>query len=310
MTAAVQNLLLRLGTAFVPMLSRRGELRLSRFFAWCLCHPVFRFHRYAAANVDLVYGASMTPAEKAALVRDSFRSAALVLMDYFWFARHTTERLAKHVEVGDETMERWIAGRFPGVFITAHIGNWELAGLAIAERGRRLWSVFKELGSPSVSRRMREFRGSGGQRVIPRSGALAGILRALRARDVVALLLDQHVDLSDGGEYRDFLGTPATFSSAVGPIAAKLRVPVLVAAMIRDPARDVYVMRAVREFKAEETAAMAPDALNAAIVGALEEMVRRWPGQWFWMYRRWKRYRPVDDPSRFPWYAKPEGRAR
>ena len=201
-------------------------------------------------------------------------------------------------------MKKWIEGDFPGVLVTAHLGNWELAGLRIAASGRRLWSVFKPLGNRAVARRMRRFRGGCGQRVIPREGAMVGIVRALRARDLVAMLLDQHVEARDGGVYRDFLGTPATFSGAVGVLAHRLRAPILVAAAVHDGARDVYVMRSIREFTAEEVAATAPDALTDGIVRALEEMVLHWPEQWLWMYRRWKRWCPGDDPARFPRYAR------
>ncbi|MBR1609012.1 MAG: hypothetical protein IJ678_05295, partial [Kiritimatiellae bacterium] len=172
MATALQNALLAAGAAVVPLLSRRGELRLARAIAWFMCRPLFRFYRYARTNLDVAWGDSLSPEAKDRMLKESFRSAALVITDYFWFARRTEERLRRHVEVGDETMERWISGDFPGVFVTAHIGNWELAGLAIASRGRSLWSVFKPLGSAAVARRMRKFRGAGGQRVIPREGAM------------------------------------------------------------------------------------------------------------------------------------------
>ena len=304
LAAIPQNFFLRLGSAVVPLLSRRGEMRLARAIGRFLCRPGFRWYRYARTNVDIVYGASKTEEEKERVVRASFENVARVLTDYFWFARRTQERLERHCEIGDETVRRWIEGDFPGVFVTLHLGNWELAGLYIASRGRRLWSVFKPIGSRTVARRLCRFRNGCEQRVIPREGAISGILRALRARDVVALLLDQHVDGRDGGVYLDFLGLPASFSPAVGTLAHRLRVPVLVGAAVRDEARDKVVLRSVREFTAEETAAMQPDAITRGIADAIEEMVLHWPEQWMWAYRRWKRWQPGDDPKRFPWYAK------
>ena len=299
-----QNVLLWLGGLFIPLLPRRAEIRLAGLVARTLCRPRFRFHRYATTNVDIVYGDTKTPEEKDLIVRRSFENAALVLTDYFWFGRRTQERLESHCEIGDETIRRWVEGDFPGVFVTAHLGNWELSGLYIASRGRRLWSVFKPLGSRAVARRLRRFRSGCEQRVIPREGAMVGVMRALRARDVVAMLLDQHVDGRDGGVYLDFLGLPAGFSPAVGTLAHRLRVPVLVGAGVRDEARDRVVLRTVREFTAEETAAMEPAALTRAVADAIAEMVLRWPEQWLWAYRRWKRWQPGDDPARFPWYAK------
>ena len=37
---------------------------------------------------------------------------------------------------------------------------------------------------------------------------------------------------------------------------------------------------------------------------ALEDEIRRHPGQWVWTYKRWKRVPPDDDTSRFPFYAR------
>ena len=304
LAAIPQNLFLWLGSAVIPTLSRAGERRLARFISRLLCRPCFRWCRCARTNLDIVYGDTKTPEEKRRVLRASFDSAALVVTDYFWFGRRTEERLERHCAVGDDTMRRWIEGDFPGVFVTAHLGSWETAGLYIASRGRRLWSVFKPIGSRAVTRHMRRFRSGCEQRVIPREGAMVGVVRALRARDVVAMVLDQHVDGRDGGVYLDFLGTPASFSPAVGPLSRRLRVPVLVAAMVYDANRDVYSLRAVREFSAEETAAAEPEAITRGIVSAMEHMIQYWPGQWMWAYRRWKRWQPGDDPKRFPWYAK------
>ena len=157
---------------------------------------------------------------------------------------------------------------------------------------------------------MREFREAGGQFVLPREGAMRGVLRALKAGDSVGMVLDQHTDARDGGVYLDFFGLRAGFSSVVGAVAHKLAVPVFVCAMVRDPERDVYSFRAVREFSAETCAATPPEELTRGVVAALEETVRRWPEQWLWSYRRWKRWPPGDDPARYPSYAREDPLAK
>lgn len=309
LAAIPQAVLLGVGLLFVPYLTRGGERRLANAIAWLLCRPLFRWYRYARTNVDLAFGDRLSDGEKDRIVRESFRSTALVLTDYLWFSRRTRERVARHCEIGDETVRRWVEGDFAGTFVTAHFGNWELAGLMVASRGRRLWSVYRPLGCAAVSRWMRRFRGRAGQRIIPREGAMRGVLRALRQRDVVALLLDQHVSVTEGAAYLDFFGLPATFSTAVGTLSHRLRTPVLVCAAVRDGERDAYVLRTVREFSAEETARTDPLDLTRGIVRAYEEMIRRHPEQWVWAYRRWKRWQPGDDPKRFPWYAREDRQA-
>lgn len=309
LAAIPQNLFLRLALLVVPRLSRAGERRLARACGWLVSRRVWRYRRYAEENVGLAFGRGPAAAGRRALVRRSFDHQALVVADCLWFLRDP-DRFAAYCEIGDETARRWIEGRFPGFFVTAHLGNWELAGQLVASRGRRLWSVFRPFGSGCVSRRMRAFRESRGQLVVPRDGAMRGMLRALRGGDAVGLVLDQHVDGRDGGVYLDFFGVPAGFSPVVGAVAHKLRLPVLVFAMAHDEARDRYVFRTVRELTAEETAAADPLETTKSVVAALEEAVRRWPEQWLWSYRRWKRWPPGDDPSRYPSYAREDPLAR
>ena len=298
-----QNFFLYLALAVIPRLSRRGERRVARVFGWLSSRRVWRYRKRAETNVDIAFGRERGEEERRRLARRSFDHQALVAADYAWFSRDDG-RFDRHCEIGDETMRRWLDARGPCFMVTAHLGNWELASRMVSSHGRRLWSVFKPFGSGAVARRMKAFRERCGQFVIPRDGAMRGILRALRAGDTVGLVLDQHVDGRDGGVYFDFFGLPASFSPVVGAVAHKLGIPVLVCAMARDEARDRYVFHSIREFTAEECAASAPDDITRGIAAALEAAIRRWPEQWLWSYRRWKRWQPGDDPSRFPDYAR------
>lgn len=303
LAAVPQNLFLGLALLVVPRLSRRGERRAARLLGGLSALRIWRYRGRAEENADLALAPVRTGAERHRIVRRSFDHQALVALDCFWFSRGAG-RFETFCEVGDDTARRWLEARGPAFFVTAHLGNWELASRTVAAHGRRIWSVFRPFGSGAVARRMKEARESCGQGVVPREGAVRGILRALRAGDAVGMVLDQHVDGRDGGLYLDFFGVKASFSGVVGTVAHKLRVPVLVCAMVRDEARDRYVFRAVREFPAEQTAAAAPDEITRGIAAALEEAVGRWPEQWLWSYRRWKRWPPGDDPSRYPSYAR------
>lgn len=308
-----QNFFLWLALLVVPRLSRASERRVARIFGWASALRIWRYRRYAEENARLALGRAQDvaagTAECNAIARRSFDHQALVATDYFWFSRDDG-RFETYCEIGDDTVRRWLDGRGACFMVTAHLGNWELASRMVTSHGRRLWSVFRPFGSGSVSRRMRAFRESCGQFVIPRDGAMRAVLRALKSGDTVGMVLDQHVDGRDGGVYLDFFGLPASFTPVVGAVAHKLGIPVLVCAMVRDDARDRYVFRSIRELTAEETAAADPADITRDIVAALEEAIRRWPEQWLWSYRRWKRWPPGEDPSRYPSYAREDPLAK
>lgn len=301
----VQCLLLALALSVIPALPRRREVALGRWLGRRLA-SMKRFRSVALANLDIAYGDRKTAEEKLSLHLASMEHLGMVVLDYFWFSRRTRERIAKYCTAGDAAVERWISGNFGGSFISAHLGNWDLGGVFIASSGRVLWSVYKPFGSGMATRMLARFRGRQGQRAIQRRGAIAGVMRAIRANDLTALLLDQHIPPADGGVYVPFFGVPATFSGAVGVLSHRLGSPILVAAMIHDAEKDVYALRSFLEIPGGETKARDPVSLTREIAGAIRRMIEAHPEQWLWSYRRWKRIPRGADASLYPFYAKPD----
>lgn len=296
--------LVTLAGLIIPHLSRWAERRLA---GWCgqLMFVLDRqSRRVGFVNLDIVYGDTKTKREKKEILRASFRHTALVILDYFWFSRRTSERVSEYCYGDGDILERWMAGDFPGFVVTAHIGNWELAGQYVMNCGRKLWSVYRPIGTKMTLKALLRFRQTIGQRVIARKGAMKGVLRALRKNDLVAVLLDQHTNVNDGGIYLDFFGLPATFSTAPATLANRQSVPICIACARHDPKTDTYRMMVYDEISGEETAAMSPEAITERVISVIARMILDAPEQWLWAYRRWKHYRPGDDSSRFPFYSK------
>lgn len=291
-------------SALIPRLSRKSALRFGYGLGSVCYRTLHSYRKIAFANLDIVYGDAKTAEEKKAIVKASMCNFGQLITDYFWFGRNTDSRLGKHNFRCDENIEEWLSGDKPGIFVTMHLGNWELAGQYIASRNREICSVYRPIGSSFVSSRLFRFRSATGQRVIPREGAIPGIIRALKHGDLVAFLLDQHTDVTDGGVYRDFFGLPATFSSAPGILAHRMGVPVCVAAVLCDMETDSSILTGGKVFSAEDCSRMSAEKINQEIVKAMEKIILTYPEQWLWMYRRWKRYTRYHDASKFPYYAK------
>lgn len=302
--AVVEFLMLHLVGFVVPHLSRRMEKRLANGVGSLVFFWGRSSRRIAKANLDIVFGDTKTPEEKHRIMRASYCHAALVTSDYFWFSRDTLARLHQFCHVESESINQWIAGKFPGIFVTAHLGNWELAGQYVASCGRSIWSIYRPIGNEKTLKTLLDFRKSTGQHVIAREGAMTGMLRALRSDGLIALVLDQHTEVVDGGIYVDFFSIPATFSNAPGVLAKRLKTPICVACARHDAATDRYLIKAYDVITPDEIEQMTPDAITERIVKAISQMIVENPEQWLWVYRRWKRYRPHDDPSEFPFYAK------
>lgn len=298
-----------LGTAgwIIPRISRKAELRLSRYIGCLFYYLEIRSRRIAMANLNVVYGDSKTLEEKQRILRASYNHAAQILLDYFWFSGESEQRVKQYCHVGDDVMEQWVSGNFSGILVVAHLGNWELGGQLIAWRGREIVSVYRPIGTRGTRKALLKFREAAGMKVLAREGAVIGMFRALRSNSLIAMVLDQHTDVNEGGMYLDFFGVPATFSKAAGTVAHRMNVPICVSVVKYDGDADNYTLKSYQVISSEEVARMTSEEITAQVVSVMSRMILDYPEQWLWMYRRWKRYRPDDDRSKFPFYAKLDG---
>lgn len=296
----VEDGLFALAMRVVPRLSRRSVVALSKALgsmAWA-CDR--RDRRIAHANLDLAYGAALSPAAKRVVVRGVFRTFALTALDLFWFSRDTRERIRRHVIV-EEGSDVWL-GKGPLVAVTAHYGNWEIFGHVAALRGASLVSVAKPVKNPAIDARLNRIRESNGQRIVPRAGALKALVKALHEAGTVAFLLDQDTREAEGGVFVDFFGVPAPVSGAAAALAVRMGAP-LVMGYCRHEDGGNYRCYVRDVLRPEALRGRDPAEVTAETARLLEAEIRRHPEQWLWTYKRWKRRKPGADPALYPFYA-------
>ncbi len=284
-----------------PLLSRSRLLWLARRLgdlAYC-CDR--RGRRVAEANLSVIYGARATLWRRRRLARASYRHAARVVLDVAWFSRDARARTADWTEL-DPALLAWMRSQCGGIVVTGHLGNWEAAGHAAAAAGFRLTTVAKRIGSARTTRRINRLRRQLGQQIVMSDGAMRGLLRALRAREWVALLLDQATDPYQGGVWVDFLGLPASVSAAAARLSLKLDAPIgVIFAQALPHGRYRCRLLGTCDNGGGGDAA----ALTQRIAALLTAAIRRHPGQWLLMYKRWKRWPPGHDGAGYPFYASP-----
>ena len=79
------------------------------------------------------------------------------------------------------------------VFVTGHVGNWELLARYVALENYPAYVIGKELSDERTTGLVERFRASGKLRVIwrGRSGAAKEMLRALKSNSILGILIDQ-----------------------------------------------------------------------------------------------------------------------
>ena len=148
---------------------------------------------------------------------------ALATRVYEHFGRATVEvafgdRLLKpstfsdHIVLRNEHYLRDVLAAGKGaIFVSAHLGPWEMFGMLARHWGIPLTSVYRPVKNPYIDRFMRRYRVEHGQTFIPKYGAVLALLRLLRRGGYIALLADQHA--KDEGLWVPFFG-PAGLDDA------------------------------------------------------------------------------------------------
>lgn len=301
---SLEVLVTRLGLLVVPPLPRPWLIRLARLLGWLGYRLDRRGRNVGWANLHLAFP-SMPASRKQEILKASFHTFALVLLDILWFTRESKARLIRHVHVDADLAQHLFLPKSQ-LCVTAHLGNWEILGQAVSLRGFPLHSVATPLKNPGVEALFTPLRVLTGQVVLHKQGVLRPLLAILRGGKKVGILLDQNTPPSEGGLFVPFFGVPVPVASAPAAIAVHAGSEVLFAFCIPTANGDYRALwGGCLPPCADPPADDAADRLTAQILSVIESVVTRYPEHWLWSYKRWKWIPPEADPSVYPPYARP-----
>jgi KDO2-lipid IV(A) lauroyltransferase len=210
-------------------------------------------------------------------------------------SREQVLAMFSHVE-GWDVVERAMARGRGVLFVTGHLGNWELAGSLVAAKGVPLEAVARRMQNPLFDRYLTDTRQSIGMSVIHDADAVRRVPRAMREQHAVAFLVDQGA-VGLASTWVPFFGRLAKTPRGPAVFALRLAAPVIFGAALRQP--DGRYLMGFEEVQAESTGDREADVdrIVAAYTATLERWVRRAPEQYFWHHRRWKHQRPGTPPE-------------
>ena len=197
-------------------------------------------------------------------------------------------------EDGFDAIERVVAEGRGVILITGHFGNWELAGAYVAARGIPIEVIARRMSNPFADGWVTRTREGAGMRVVYDADAVRRTPRALREGHAVAFVADQGV-LGLASTFVPFFGRPAKTPRGAAVFALRFGVPAFfVAAVLEESGKYRCVVTPIPIQDTGDREADV-DAMVGTHTAVLEEWVRRYPEQYFWHHRRWRR-QPKETP--------------
>lgn len=244
--------------------------------------PLTGWRRRIRRNVEIAWP-DLSAAEKAELVQKVPDSVGRMLIEC-WSGQAFVERVVDTPFEGPglAPFEAARAEGRPVILITAHFGNYDAMRATLVRRGHDLGGLYKPMKNAGFNEVYLKVISEIGERVYPTTGrGITGLLRYLESGGLIGIVVDV---ASKKAPLLTYFDQPAHTPLSAAEWALKYDALLIPVFCIRQEDGLSFRM----EFKAP-IEHRAPADMMQDMNDITEEMVRRYPTQWFWVHNRWKR---------------------
>jgi KDO2-lipid IV(A) lauroyltransferase len=270
-------------------LPRPVAISIGRLIAEIAYYLHGRLRRTGSQNLALAMP-ELSASERRRIIKNVFRNLGTLLGEFSQFPKLSPERIRELVVYdGFENYEQ-AARRGRGVlFLTGHVGVWELCAFAHAAMGHPLNFLVRPLDNPLIDRIINRYRELSGNRTIDKNNAVKPVLSALRRAEAVGFLIDVNT-LEEEGVFCDFFGIPACSTTGLAVFALRTDAPVVPGFLLWDEELKKYRLRFEPALPLIRTGDFKEEVLlnTAQFTKVIEQYARRYPDQWLWVHRRWQ----------------------
>jgi Kdo2-lipid IVA lauroyltransferase/acyltransferase len=292
---------------FIPRALTRGILYAVTFLAaWlpfkCVCWitrflsavgfiVLIRQKKIAWESLRVAFGREKTELEIRQIFKDCFFNIGKSMTELIYFIEHPSQIKKKVFFENKDILLNAMAQGKGVIVVSGHFGNFPLMLLRLHQEGLSTSAIIRPARDHKAEEYFQKKRSTLGLKTIysrPRKKCVTESLRALRAKELLFVLLDQHSG-SAGGVMVDFFGQKA--ATAAGPVVFALRtqapiVPIFIVRQPDDTHKIIVEPPLAIEHGATEEETLVKNV--SRITQIIERYVRQYPEEWGWMHRRWK----------------------
>ena len=250
------------------------------------------------ANLRQVLGPDAGDAAVERVVRKDFRLYGRYWAEAFGLENLTREDIRRRMRIeGREHLDAALA-KGGTILAVPHLGNWDAGAAWVVAEGYPLTTLVERLKPAELFDRFVEYRRALGMEILALdngSESMRGLMRALRAGRVVALVCDR--DLTGHGLPVRVFGATAMLPGGPASLALKTGATLLPCGVFQDRKAGHWVSVVHPPISVEPSGDQRADiiALTQRLAEEFERLILRAPEQWHMLSRFWRN--PQEAPA-------------
>lgn len=282
------------------LLPRRLARVIAAAFAQFLFLFLPRLRQTALVNLRIAFP-DWTDARRHRVIRQLIRNLGGMTAEFSQFPRWSAENITRFVIL--EGHENFLAGQAcnKGVlFLTGHMGGWEVSSFAHALYGFPLHFMVRPLDNSRVNALVNHYRCLSGNQPISKNESARTVLTILRDHGTIGILADQNT-MPEEGIFVPFFATPACTTTGIARLALHTGAAVVPGYAYWDNQLRKYHLRFEPPLELIKTGNTEHDIRENTerFTRVIEDFARRYPDQWLWIHARWKT-RPPGEQQIYP----------
>lgn len=268
-----------IGTLLQFFLPRWSLEPIARLAGWVVWRTSRSRREQLTENARRIVGPAAT---ETVISRTVLRTFQHLVMNYLDLLRVPVlrSRIVRLAEFNPQVLDAALAKGRGLVLVTAHVGNWDLAGCLLAALGYPTTAVIEPIPR-GWSRTFNRYRRSTSMETIPMTDRHA-IARALEQKRLLALVADR--DLTGRGLRLPAFGAMRSYPRGPAAYALRYNVPIVVGWLVfqDSPGQPPYraVVEPPIEFRPTGNTGADIDELTKILAERLNRLIATYPDQW------------------------------
>jgi len=255
-----------------------------------------RLQKTAQINLRIAFP-EWSEAQRHIIILGMLRNLGRMAAEFARFPKYNRNNIEQIVVLDGH--ENFLKGQRRGkgvLYLTGHIGTWELSSFAHALYGFPLHYMARPIENSRIDALVNRYRSLSGNQPIFKNESARVTLKVLKEAGTIGILADQNTMPSEA-IFVDFFGKAASTTTGIARLALHTDAAVVPGYAVWDERLGKYYLRFEPPVELIRTGDSERDILENTqkFTKVLEDIIRKYPDQWVWVHGRWNT-RPSGEP--------------